>query len=107
MWFQDCFGRKIELTQERWQHITKEHPELEKLKDRIGGVLSDPDYVKRSKRDDRVELFYKFESDLYRGKFLLVVVKENVRCFLLTAYVTDAIKKGETIYEREPENGLR
>jgi hypothetical protein len=62
--------------------------------------------LERSKRDDKVELFYKFESDLYRGKFLLVVVKEDARCFLLTAYLTDAIKKGETIYERESENGL-
>jgi len=58
MWLQDYFGREIELTQERWQHIIKEHPELEKLKDRIAGALSDLDYVKRSKRDDKVELFY-------------------------------------------------
>ena len=106
MWIGDRFGRKIELTQERWQHIVKEHPELEELKDVIGEVLSNPDYVKRSKRDENVELFYKVETNLYGGKFLLVVIKVNARCFVLTAYITDTIKKGETIYDKHSENGL-
>jgi len=106
MWFRDRFGRKIELTEERWQHIVKEHPEVEKLKGIIGEVLSDPDYVKRSKRDNNVELFYKVETDLYKSKFLLVVIKVNARCFILTAYITDMIKKGGTIYDKQSENGL-
>ncbi len=104
MQFQDCFGRKIELTQERWQHIIKEHPELKKLKSDISEVLLDPDYVKRSKRDKEVEMFYKFKSDLYNGKFLLIVIKVNNRCFVLTAYITDTIKKGEIIYDKKSKN---
>jgi len=54
-----------------------------------------------------VELFYKFDNGLYEGKYFLVVIKVNTRCFLLTAYITDAIKKGDTLYEQKPENGLR
>lgn len=108
MWLQDRLKRKIELTEERWQHIVKEHPEVEELKEAVGEVLLNPDYVKRSKRDNSVELFYKFETDLYKDNFLLVVIKVNARCFVLTAYITDRIKKGGTIYDKqsESENGL-
>lgn len=106
MWFLDYYGRNIELTEERWQHIIKEHPELKGLKNKIGEVLLDPDYIKKSKRDSEVELFYKFKCELYNGKYLLVTVKVNKRCFILTAYITDTIRKGDTKYDKKTENVL-
>jgi len=42
----DIFGNSIELTDERWFHIIKEHQEVKMYKDKIREVLSDPDYVK-------------------------------------------------------------
>lgn len=64
-------------------------------------VLSAPDYVKKSKRDKNVLLYYKFYGDIFGGKYFLVVVMKNLRSFILTCYITDMIKKGETLWEKK------
>ncbi len=97
----DKFGNSIELTEERWNHIVKEHPEILSFKDRIADVLKEPDYIKRSGRDADVLIYYKFYDDILEGKYLLVVVKKDIRSFVLTGYITDAIKKGETLWEKK------
>ena len=100
--FKDYKSDTIELTEERWSHVVSQHPEIEVLKDKIEVTLADPDYVKRSLRDSEVELYYRFFEDVFEGKYFLVVVKGgDKRKFLLTCYVTDAIKKGETLWQRE------
>lgn len=58
MFITDIFKDAIELTDERWKHIIGEHPEIEPYKKRIKEVLSAPDYVKKSKRDTKVLLYY-------------------------------------------------
>ena len=64
-------------------------------------VLSDPDYVKRSKRDEHVILYYRYFAEILGGKYLLVVVKkEPAGSFVLTGYVTRSAMKGDTIWER-------
>lgn len=60
-----------------------------------------PDYVKRSLRDSGVLLYYKFYSDIYDGKFMLVVAKKGLRSFILTCYITDIIKRAETLWEKK------
>lgn len=98
--FRDGWGTEIELTEERWKHIVKEHPEIEGLSEQIGNVLNSPDYIKRSLRDENVWLYYKYEEMLYNGKYLLVVVKRGQRAFVVTCYVTDKIKQGDTIWQK-------
>lgn len=97
----DIFTDIIELTDERWSHIIREHPEVESHKERIQEVLSSPDYVKRSKRDAEVLLYYKYYDDIFGGKYLLVSVKKGLRSFILTCYITDIIKRGETLWEKK------
>jgi len=80
----DIFANQIELTEERWEHITKEHPEVKPYKERIMEVLSMPDYVKISIRDETVMLYYKFYDDIFNGKYVLVVTKKGLRPFILT-----------------------
>ena len=61
-------------------------------------TLEDPDEVKRSQSDLRVYLYYK-RSDKY---FLCAVVKHlNNEGFVITAYLTDKIKEGETIWQKQ------
>ena len=60
-----------------------------------------PDYIKKSSRDTKVSLYYKYYGDIFIGKFLLVIVKKNLRSFILTCYITDAMKRGEAIWERK------
>ncbi|MBI4823898.1 MAG: hypothetical protein HY805_06685 [Nitrospirae bacterium] len=101
MILKDIFKDLIELTDERWHHIIKEHPEVEPYKERIQEVLLVPDYMKESMRDKDVVLYYKFYGDIFSGKYLLVVAKKGLRSFILTCYITDIIKKGETLWEKK------
>lgn len=97
MFITDVFKEAIELTDERWKHIIIEHPEIEPYRDRIKEVLSSPDYVQKSKRDENVLLYYKFYDDIFDGKYLIVIAMKGLRSFILTCYITDIIKKGETL----------
>jgi len=49
---------QVELTEERWKHIAEGHPDLlPAYGDRIGGVLADPDQVRKSERFGNARLF--------------------------------------------------
>ncbi len=54
----DKFNNKIKLTNKQWNHIIKEHPEVEPYKDRISETLNKPDLVKSSKRNKDTFLYY-------------------------------------------------
>lgn len=97
----DVFLQPVELTEERWQHIVAAHPEVIEHKEKIPIVLADPDYVKRSKRDEHVILYYRYFADILGGKYLLIAVKKDpARSFVLTGYVTRSVMKGETLWEK-------
>lgn len=97
----DIFSQAVELTEERWQHIVTEHPIMVTYRDKIPTTLLDPDYIKRSKRDEHVTLYYRYFADILDGKYLLSVVKKGLpRSFILTGYVTRSVMKGETLWER-------
>lgn len=96
----DVFSQPVELTEERWQHIVTEHPIMREYRDRIATVLAEPDYIKRSKRDEQVQLYYRYFADILDGKYLLIVVRKHpARSFVLTGYVTRTVMKGETLWE--------
>ncbi|MBI3813824.1 MAG: hypothetical protein HY279_05070 [Nitrospinae bacterium] len=97
----DVFGSSVELTDERWLHIMKEHPEVARHKEKIQEVLANPDYAKKSSRDAEVLLYYRFYDDISNGKYMLVVAKKGFRSFILTCYITDTIKKGVTSWEKK------
>jgi len=99
-WF-DVFSQPIELTEERWQHIVTEHPEVSEHKEKIPVVLADPDYVKRSQRDEHVILYYQYFTDILDSKYMLIVVKKDqARSFILTGYVIRSVMRRETLWER-------
>jgi hypothetical protein len=64
----------------------------------LGIWVSDPDQIRRSRRDPRVHLFYR-QADF--GRWTCVVAKRlNDEGFLITAYPTDKIKEGDMIWNR-------
>jgi hypothetical protein len=69
---------------------------------RIAETLADPDRIVRSRTDATVELFYKwYASTPVTAKFLCVVVKTLPDDpFMITAYHTDAVKRGEVLWEK-------
>lgn len=66
----------------------------------IDRVLQVPTEVRGSRSDESVKLFYEFDAQtIVGGKWLCVVVKYLPNdAFVITAYLTDGMKPGETIW---------
>jgi len=95
----DCFGRSIRLTHERLAHIM-EHPEMRGMEAQIERTLLQPTWVRRSKVDADIRLFYEFYAQtIVGGKWLCIVVKyTGDDAFIVTAYLTDKPKAGEDLW---------
>ena len=98
--FEDKFGKTVNLNDKHWNHIIKEHPEILPYKNRLSDVLRNPDLVKRSKRDKDTFLYYLYDKDICQGKYLLVVANTK-DTLLITCYITDRIKEGDTIWKKD------
>jgi hypothetical protein len=99
----DVHGRLIRLTDERRLHLQTAHPEMTEQLSDIAEVLARPDNIVRSRTDPTIELFYKhYPSTPVTSKFLCTVVKvlpdDN---FIITAYYTDTMKRGELLWEKK------
>lgn len=97
----DYAGNEIRFTNERLVHIV-EHPEMSAHEAKIKETLSSPDIVIKSRSDYEARLYYKLYSGLLIGnKHLCVVVKfKHNDAFVITAYFTDSIKKGDLIWKK-------
>lgn len=100
MEFIDVFGDIIYLTEERWKHILEGHPEILPLKVNLREVLEASDFITRSLYDPEIFLYYKFYTNIWNGKYIVVVIKKNKRNFMLTAYITDRVKGGKIIWQK-------
>jgi hypothetical protein len=98
----DCFGHLVRLTDERLEHIL-EHVEMAGMDGEIERVLQAPTEVRLSRADDNVRLFYEFYAQTrVGGKWLCVVVKYLPDdAFVITAYLTETIKTGETLWPKK------
>ena len=79
-----------------------EHPEMRRQEAGIAETLAMPETVLQSRTDSAVRLFYRAYKGLSVGdKYLCVVVKytEATR-FVITAYFTDKVKKGEVLWKK-------
>ncbi len=102
-WFKDIQNRQIRLTDERQEHVEADHPEMFGQIDKIQDTLLNPDIIVRSRTDPGVELFYRhYDITPVTEKYLCVVVRVLVGdLFIITAYLTDTIKKGEVLWEKK------
>jgi len=98
---QDRFGRAVRLTEERMAHIL-EHAEMEGQLDKLGEGLQEPDVIVRSQHDPNVHLYHKhYAATPVSEKYLLVAVKvAEDDAFVLTAFFTNTIQKGERLWEK-------
>ncbi len=97
----DYRGVSVRVTNERIAHIL-EHPEMAGMETSIAEALRNPDLVVRSLSDDAASLYYLRCRDTPVGeKYLCAVVKEGAAdSFLLTAYLTDTMKKGDMVWKK-------
>jgi len=64
-------GVVIRLTDERWEHITQQHPELIFMQDIVLGAVSCPEKVLEGDRGQLIAV-----TSIYVDKWLLVVYRE-------------------------------
>jgi Uma2 family endonuclease len=97
----DYAGNNIRLTDERLAHI-KAHPEMIIHIEKIAETLASPDIVIESRSDDEARLYYRHYEGLSIGnKYLCIVVKfKEIDAFVVTAYFTDSIKRGDVIWKK-------
>jgi hypothetical protein len=91
----DFRGLELRFTEERLEHIL-EHPEMSDREAAIEETLLFPEQVLESLFDPKARLYYRFYRMTAVGdKYLCVVVKMSQGdAFVLTAYLTDSIKRG-------------
>jgi len=94
-------GKRIRCTSRHWQSIVRKHNTLARLEDVVTVTLQHPRYIRMSKEDDHVFLYY-----APRGKYVLCVVCRHLNGdgFIITAYLTDRIKKGVMVYETDSDH---
>jgi hypothetical protein len=102
-WFEDVRKRRIRFLDERQEHIESDHPEMSGQTVKVQETVLDPDVIVRSKTDPEVELFYRhYSTTPVTDKHLCVVVKSIIEdIFIITAYFTDSIKRGEVVWEKK------
>jgi len=93
--YKSVIGKTIELTNERKNYFLVRHAGLRYHFSKVKSVLTEPDEIRYSKRDNKVLLFYKFFDKILSGKYIAVVVRVNRRSFIITAYITDKVKIGK------------
>lgn len=95
-------GKIVRLDEERWEHV-REHPEMKDEIDRLREAVVEPDEVRRSVYDAAVWLFYRYyRKTPVTKKYLLAVVRiQNEEGFIVTAFFTDTVKKGDLVWSRK------
>ena len=88
----------IRLSQERWEHITKRHPEMENQKIKIEETVSNPDLIQRGDFGEFLAIRF-YSSTPFARKYLVVAYKEmtDQDGFIVTAYFTGAFSKRRQI----------
>jgi len=89
---------RVRTTQGYWDFLVRvKHPALLGREADIIRVLADPEQVRRSRMDPEVHLFYRSEG----ARWLRAVTRRlGDHGYLVTAYPTDTIKAGTTVWTR-------
>ena len=92
-------GFLVRITENQWRLISEvKHSYMKEKLALVGFTLNDPDIIRQSRSDPSVFLFY-IEAG-YKRWLCAVVKKENGTGFLITSYITSAIKLGELIWTK-------
>jgi hypothetical protein len=99
----DYRGVEIRLTDERLAHMRDVHPEIVANERFIAETVAAPEIVVQSEMDRAARLYYRrYRVTGIGEKHMCVLVKATGESpFVLTAYFTDRIKRGEVLWQRE------
>jgi hypothetical protein len=80
-------GKIVRLTDERWLHIERRHPELKGWKDRVLEAVKNPNFVVEGRYGELLAV--KSSPANGRAKSLVTVYRESGKDgFIITAYLT-------------------
>ena len=82
-------GVFVRLTEERWQHIVRRHPEMDGQRERVLETVAEPDMIQQGDFGELLAVRFYPETPLTH-KFLVVAYREvgSEDGFVLTAYLT-------------------
>ncbi len=88
-------GVAVRLTEERWNHICRRHPELIEQIEQILQTIQQPDFVQQG------DVGTLMGCKKFLHKYLVVVYKEvsSEDGFILTAYLTKHLRRRVTIWK--------
>jgi hypothetical protein len=88
----------VRTSEEYWQKLIVKHPDIADLEVEVRQAIANPDEIRRSSRDPNLLLFYLI---LKEKRWVVAVARRlNGDGFLITAYQTDAIKEGVTLWHK-------
>lgn len=89
----------IRVTATYWNIIVQiKHPIMAGRETEVQVTLTQPDEIRRSRSDSNIYLFYRLQQE---KRWICAVVRQlNGEGFLITTYPTDAIKEGETVWQK-------
>ena len=92
-------GFRVRVTHAYWELIvTIKHPVMAGREEDVKKTLGQPDEIRQSKSDQNVYLFYKAERE---KRWICAVSRQTgEEGFLITAYPTDAIKEGVSVWHK-------
>ena len=93
-------GLKVSVTKSYWNYIISiKHPYIKGMESDVTNTLESPDFIRQSKVDENVYLFYK-EIEYHNKNYHMCVVTNRNKGFIITAYITDRIKEGVQIWKK-------
>jgi len=83
-------GVPIRLTDERWKHISENHPEVAPMRQEILETIAEPELIQQGDSGELLAV-RRYESTPMTSKYLVVPYREVSRedGFVLTAYLTN------------------
>ena len=91
------FGQFIRLTEERWQHIIDRHPEIKKHLSKIQSTIQNPDIIVKNRYHQSERYYHKYFERLQNHLIVVIEYKKN---FIITAFISRKIKKGEVLWKK-------
>lgn len=90
----------IRLTEERWEHIVDEHPELSSYVDDILAAVADPEYILRGQGGTLIGVL-----NLGRRTFLHVIYREVSKDdgFIITAFLKPSVNKQTIVWRADDQ----
>jgi hypothetical protein len=92
-------GHRVVLTRNRWREIVRfKHPALAGHEGEVRECLRDPEVIRASAKDPDIHLYYRGAEI---GYICVVVAGDDPsERFVVTAYYTQALKQGNTLWTK-------